>query len=812
MHAWSLICRLTGGHVDILPIRTVRRPENVHESMITLLIKAFRDVQRRPLRTILTIVGIVLGVAGLVAINHTGHNLANAQRETYAGARQPDFTVFASQISPTLLDVIARQENVETVDTRMVRSSRTSAGAGWFSTRLVGVEDFQNIRLSEMNLVEGRYPGRGEVVYDFAAQEVLGIEIGDTVALQRTGGAPTHYVQVSGFVQVPEAIDPTVANRATAFLPAVEARRFEGRQYNNFLMVRVEDPRQASVTASSITRLLNRRGIGTGSPNVRDPDVFTGSRELETLLVLLRVFSILGLALSGFLVINTIAAIMVEETRQIGMIKAVGGSRRSMIVGYLGFASMIGLVAAVLGLGLGLIGGRVLTAYLARLSGLFLPGFSVTLTDVVLAFAVGVGVAVVSALIPTWMNTRRRIAELLQNIGVVADFRRGLVHRFTIFAARFGSVFAMGVRNLARRPGRAAITVLVVAVAVSAFLGTEAVNRSVTVTVDNLYELYGGEGWVEFEQRVDIGFYRRLETHPEIERAEPWLRTSASIGSTNTTVWGMPEDTQIYTARLTEGEWIGRGNPVQVALTTNLAREIDAQVGDVITLDMRGGPQLVQVAGLVDDESTFLGADAIGKVFIRIEDQNQMLGRGQQAGIFAMQLTQSEPAEVERILADIEESFAMHRPQTVPMYQDQEAAERVIGILTLMLNAMVAIVALVGLAGIVNTLIINLTERRREFGILRSIGASTQQLVRLLVTEGVALATLGYVLGLIFGYPLAWYLVDLTSRQLFGLEFHFSAVAFIGAFIVAVLASAAASLGPAIIAARIRPIQVLRYE
>lgn len=780
--------------------------------MITLLIKALRDVQRRPLRTMLTIIGITLGVAGLVAINHTGHNLADAQRETYASARQPDFTVFVSQISPTLVDLVARQDNVQTVDTRMVRTTRSSTGAGWFSTRLIGVEDFENITLSEMQLVSGRYPGRGEVAYDIGAEEALSVEIGDTVAIQRTGGAPTHYVQVSGFVQVPEALDPTVAGRATAFIPAVEARRFEGRQFNNFLMVRLEDPRQASATAGTVTRMLNRRGIGTGSQNVRDPEVFTGSRELETLLVLLRVFSIIGLALSGFLVVNTVAAIMVEETRQIGIIKAVGGSRRSMMIGYLGFASVIGLMASILGLGLGLIGGRLLTGYLAGLSGLLLPGFSIDWTDIALAFIVGVGVAVVSALIPTWMNTRRSIAELLQNMGVVADFRRGMVHRFTIFAARFGSIFAMGVRNLARRPARAAITILVVAVAVSAFLGTEAVNRSVTTTVDNLYELYGGEGWVSFEQPIDTGFTRRLESHPDVRQAEPWTRSSGSIGSTRTTVWGMPADTEIYTARITDGTWLRRDNPTPVVLTVNLARAIDAQVGDVITLDMEGRSNIVHVTGLVDDESTFLGADAIGKVFLRIEDQQRLLGRGQEAGIFALQLESTAPDDVDRILADIEETFAIHQPQTVPMYQDQESAERVIGILTLMLNAMVAIVGLVGLAGIVNTLIINMTERRREFGILRSVGASRQQLVRLLVTEGVALATLGYALGLVIGYPLARYLVELTSQQLFGLEFHFSAFAFIGSFIVAVVASAAVALGPALIASRIRPIQVLRYE
>lgn len=780
--------------------------------MVILLIKALRDVQRRPLRTLLTVIGITLGVAGLVAINHTGHNLASAQRETYASARQPDWTVFVSQIPPRLRDLVARQDNVLDVDTRMVRSTRTSADASWLSTRLVGIEDFEDIQLSELQLVSGRYPQRGDVVYDIGAQDVLDLEIGDTVAIQRTGGAPIKYLRVSGFVQVPETLDPTVANRATAFVPAIEARRFEGRRYNNFLMVRFEDPRRASETAAEITRLLNRRGISTGGSTVRDPEVFTGSRELETLLVLLRVFSAIGLALSGFLVVNTVAAIMVEETRQIGIIKAVGGTRTNMLVGYLGFATAIGMMGAIFGLVLGLVGGRLLTAYLAGLSGLFLPGFSVHWTDVAIALGVGVGVAVVSALVPTWMNTRRRIAELLSNLGIVADFRRGIVHQLTSLAARLGSVFAMGIRNLARRPARALITVVVVAVAVSAFLGTEAVNRSVTTTVDHLYELYGGEAWVSFEQPVSTGFERRLERHPEVITAEPWTRASGSVGSTPTTIWGIPADTEIYTARLTEGRWLGRGNPTPAVLTQNLAAELSVTTGDIVTLDIAERSALVQVVGLVDDESTFLGADTIGKIFLTIDDQHRLLGRGQTAGIFALRLESTDPREVDRILADLEETFDSYQPVTVPMYQDQESARRVIGILTLMLNSMVAIVALVGLAGIVNTLIINLTERRREFGILRSVGASREQLVRLLVTEGVALASLGYLVGLLIGFPLARYLVDLTSRQLFGLEFHFSPFTILGAFVVAVLASAAVALGPALIATRIRPIQVLRYE
>jgi membrane protease YdiL (CAAX protease family) len=69
--------------------------------MIILLMKALRDVQRRPLRTLLTIIGITLGVAGLVAINHTGHNLADAQRETIA--KILDFTELNDRVTPEAL-------------------------------------------------------------------------------------------------------------------------------------------------------------------------------------------------------------------------------------------------------------------------------------------------------------------------------------------------------------------------------------------------------------------------------------------------------------------------------------------------------------------------------------------------------------------------------------------------------------------------------------------------------------------------------------------------------------------------------------
>ncbi|MBX5443565.1 ABC transporter permease [Sphaerobacter sp.] len=780
--------------------------------MRLLLTKALRDIQRRPLRTLLTTLGVLLGVAGVVAISYTGRSLADAQRETYANTRQPDITAFAAQLSPTLVDLIGRRDNVVAVDTQAVQITRASTGDRWVNTRLVGVADFTNMRLDAVQLVSGRFPGPGEIAFDASATKLIDVEVGDLVALQPTPASPINYARVSGFVRAPATIDASILNQATAYMPARDVRQILGRRYDNYLLVRVAEPQRASETADQIRAFLDKRGVTSSNFTVRDPNVFTGSRELGTLLLLLEVFSVVGALLSTFLVANTIAAIMVEETRQVGIIKALGGTRWAAMRPYLFFALTIGITGAVLGWVIGLVGGQLLTGYLAGLAGLVLPGFSPALRELVLALLVGIGVTLGAAVLPAALATRQAVAELLAQRGVVADFHRGITQSLTGSLARVGIVATMGLRNLARRPARAWVTLTVVAVAVAAFLGTQAVSRSVTLTVDHLYDLYGADGWIFFNRPVRPEFATTLEQHPDVRQAEPWANATASIGSVRTDVWGMPRNTDIYTPRVIAGTWLRPANPTGAVLTSNLARAIGASVGDVLTLDIGDRSSLVQVLGIVDDESTYLGAATTGKVFLDVADAQRIIGSGGRATVFALTLQSSQPAAVDASLTRLEERFRQYAPVTLAMYQDQASSRRAIDILTVMLNAMVIIVSAVGLAGIVNTLLINLTERRREYGILRAIGATGRHLVRLVMSEALGLTAAGCAVGVAVGYPLARYLVHLTGTQLFGLEFHLGPVTIAATILVALIATAAVSTAPGLLASRIRPIQVLRYE
>ena len=777
-----------------------------------LLRKSLRDLTRRPLRTILTLVGVVLGVAGVVAISFAGRNLADAQRATYAGTSQPDITAFADQLPPSVVDLIARRDDVLEAESFAVQYTRASVGTGWLNTRLIGIDDVEHASLAPPELIEGRFPQHGEIAFDVTARGLTPMNIGDVVAVQDTAGAPIFYAHVSGFVRAPATPSAALLNQATAYMTGSEVRQILGRPYNNALQIRVGNRAQADQTASEVRRLLERRGIESWGYAVRDPENFTGSRELATLLLLLRVFSVLGAILSTFLVANTVTAVMVEETRQVGILKALGASRRVVLGTYVSFAGLIGLAGGVIGWAIGLVAGQRLSTYLAGIAGLSLPAFVLSLREVGLAILVGLAVTITAALIPAWSAARRPVARLLANAGVVSDYRHNAIQRMTAPIGRISSIAAIGLRNLTRRPARSAISLSVVAVAVAAFLGTQAVGQSVNATIDHLYGIYGADGWIAPAQPTSPEFARTLLKEPGVTQAEAWSSASGSIGSTRTDIWGMPVDTDIYTPQIIAGHWLDLVNPTGAVVSSNLAADTGARVGDTLTLDVGNRSTLIQVLGIVNDESTYLGATTTGKVFLRTQDLQAILGREGRASLFAVTFNNHAPAAVDAALGRLETDFASLRPVTLAKHDDQASASRITAILTIMLDVVVIVVAAVGLAGIVNTLVINLAERRRELGVLRAVGASASHIVRLVTVEALALTMAGIVLGLVAGYPLARALVTLTGQQLFELDFTLGPATVLLAGGVGLLGAIAASTGPGLIASRVRPIEVLRYE
>lgn len=780
--------------------------------MTVLVTKTIRDFGVRRLRSALLLLGIIIGVAGVVAIAYTARNLAGAQRAAYVSASQSDLFIGVRNFPAGLENVILGNDNVKTVESRVSDYLQWSNGGPYRDVLIYGVHDFSNIQINRPTLIAGHWPGKGEAVLDFSSQRLQPVAIGDTIALRESVATEPVYARISGFTRTPGEPDASIQARATGYAPAADVQIWRQEPGDNQLLVRLDELRRATETQQAIIRVLNKRGIPHGTGVIRDPQQAVGTKELGALLLLMSVFSVIGVVLSGFLVWNTMAAVMSEEMRQVGILRALGASRWQVLRTYLLPALIVGVVGSLAGIAVGVVGGGALAGFLGGLIGLALPPFTLAPREILLGLLIGLGVGIGAAIFPAWQGTRVTALELLRNYGVRADYGVGFVQRFLARLRGTSAMLTMAVRNTWRRRVRSVVTMLVVGVGAAAFIGTQALNASVSHTIDTLYATYAADAWLSFNRPMNVQFTGELARDHDIVASEGWVRDDAYVQQTLTDLWGIPADTHLYLHAVTDGRWFLAHSPNEIVVTANLARSLGLHTGGPLTVVFRKRQQTYSIVGIVDDESTYLGSRATGKVFMTPENANNLRGRADSADFFAVRFTDSSPSGVNAALRRVEQQFRVYEPQALAAYEDRSNTQNTIRILTVLLDAMVIVVAAIGVVGLTNTLILNITERRRELGILRSIGAGGGALIRLLVSEGIVLGALGYGIGLVGGYALARYLVALAGAELFRMQFTLSPFVLLLTGVLTLVVAAGASVVPGILAARLRPIEAVRYE
>src|SRR5215203_3937060 len=110
--------------------------------MFIALRKAYRDLTRRKLRSFLTIIGIVIGVAGIVAITSTSKNMTAAQSAAYNNNSQQDMRWWVSFAPENLLAAVKLVPNVAEAELRALYFTKWYAAGAWLDINFNGITDF----------------------------------------------------------------------------------------------------------------------------------------------------------------------------------------------------------------------------------------------------------------------------------------------------------------------------------------------------------------------------------------------------------------------------------------------------------------------------------------------------------------------------------------------------------------------------------------------------------------------------------------------------------------------------------------------
>jgi ABC-type antimicrobial peptide transport system permease subunit len=593
------------------------------------------------------------------------------------------------------------------------------------------------------------------------------------------------------------------------------------------LSVKADRISDLDATTHAIGAVLQTHGMtvyGAGYPDALTAQL----QQVDGVFALLRLLTLLALAMSGILVLNTVRTTIAEQTPVIGTMKAIGSTRWPILRGYLVTVAIYGAIATLPALLLGIVGGAALAAALARTIPLALGPLTIDPGLVVAGVAAGVGLPLIAALWPVWDGTRITVREALSAYGVTSPNGRSRLARLTGSLGFLSQTTRLGLRSTFRRRARALLTVGMLAVAGASFFIAQTASSSVSSTIGRVWssvaadvEVYANEPYADAQAQ--------LAAVPNIGRMERFGVAGARTSWGKVSVWGFEPDTHLYQPRLTGGRWLKPGDTNVALVSDELAGWGGLHLGSrlVLTGVAGGRPMTFAVIGTLDEPVDDLGQ--VGAVVLPVTGLYEFEGTPPETAPgfvnrILVQATDRSPAaidslarRVDGLAGDLIRSGSVARGTGLgPIFlvHEDEAVrhQRNFLILYALLYAVALVVGAAGVLGLASTLMASVTERRREIGLLRAMGASRRRVAQVFWVEGLTLGATAAGLGVVVGVPLAWLFVGALSRLVIPIDLTLEPIAFL-ALVLAILAMVTvASIAPAVRASGGRVAELLRYE
>ena len=849
--------------------------------MILLKLISWQYVRKHLLRSVLTAVGIVLGVAVFVGMHTANQSVLEAFHKTVdriAGATELQISAGEAGFDETVLDKVQAIPEVRVavpvIEATVNPNLKVPGNILVLAVDMTGDRSLRDYDLESNDdsiddpLIFLAQPDSMMVTLEYARANDLKL---NSKLLMNTMTGPKTFT-VRGIMKSGGLTSAFGGNLAVMDVYAAQKVFGRGRRFDRIDLALKEG---VGVDAG---RSLLEKALGAGF-QVETPAA--RGKQFESLSsvygMMANLTSLFALFIGMFIIYNSFAIAVTQRRKEIGILRALGATRRQIQLLFLGESAICGLFGSMAGVALGVIIARGaaegLGGFLGEIYGVAQSGTELTANPKLLltALALGIVTSLVAAWIPARSAARVDPVQALQK-GKYQQLSSGENKARAIAAITFfvlaiglaligGSPFffyggylsavvaalmvtpwaavwlakllrpvmktlwpvegALAVDSLIQSPRRTSATVAALMLSLALVISLGGLTRASYESMNEWMRIgLNPDLFLSPTQQITDRSYRFAPEVVDQVKDIPGVRSlqgvrSVRVNFRNEQVMLIVADIESLskeaklpaTAGTHEEMYPKAAAGAGVIVADNLANLRKLTLGETIELDTPKGPLKLPIVGIVNDFSDQKGTILLDrKVYMREWGDNT----------FNLVRIYLKPgADGAKVREAILAKFVGN--MRVFVFTNKDLRDYVLKITDQWFGLtyiQLAVAVLVAVLGIVNTLTVSITDRRRELGVLQAVGALRKQIRHTVWLEAIAIGLVGLALGLGLGAIALYYSLEFTARDFAGLRLEYKYPWSMALYLIPLIMGAAwiAALGPAESAVKGSLVEALEYE
>ncbi len=732
-----------------------------------------RDLRARAPQFVALGLTVMLGVALFGASFDAYRNLTASYSGLYDQLVMADLVVGGGP-SAGIAAAAGKLDGVAATATRTVGETAAEFGAQRQLVRVVGLPSSGDPAVNKVLVLSGSNltPGReDQVLVEQHLAGVRNLAAGDRVSLLTATGWTS--VEVAGVVASPEYLWPARSRQepivpfdqwGVVFGPEGLVGKLSSPDVRSEALVSFGAAAPDDLRARATALALDLGAVSV-QPLSEQPSEATLAEDVSGFGEMAVAFPIMFLLAGALGMAVLLGRMIATQGAQIGVLRAYGVSRRTILTHYLMFGLLIGVLGAVPGV---IIGGLAA----ASISRLYTAMISVPVTVIEVrptTIAVGLLLGTISGALAAYLPARRaaRIspAEAMRGDVPTGRGKLSLAERILPPLRHLPVRWRVALRGLGRNPRRTTSTIIGVALAATLVLISWGMIDTVQILLERQFvDDQHQDASVALAQPTQVSMLAKALDVTGVAAVEPQLQAPVAIvaGSTRyaTSIIGLEPDTAMHSFFDPNGRSIALPAGDGVLLGTALQDLLSVKVGDEVGLDLGGGRTgRAKVAGFITEP---LGSFA----YASLATVAQLTGAdGTDPVVTTALVRYTDGAVAADVASDLRGLPAV--AVVIDSRAMYDIAQSMMGLFYAFVGVMLVLGAVMAFALVFTTMTANVSERSVELAALRILGMPRAQVSRLVTAENLLLIVVGLVPGLVVGYFAAAAAMASFSSDLF---------------------------------------------